>query len=957
VAGLYHQPLNIDFVNPGTGFVLFKYREHLSAPSFFRIHKTTNKGVNWSARLTDIHQDGDTYADIDFVDENNGILVWSSASAPSTIYTRYTTNGGINWSPYSYHVATIRVFKPQIKFINQTTGFLYDLDYKFLWKTLNRGNSWYLVSSNLPLDISDISVSPHNSDIIYLGGVETGEYIPEGPPYLIKSDNGFTTSDYTTLLNGGVYEDARGITKMFFFSNNEVKFSTAKGLYSFETTNNHLSLIYDYESLPFAYYKSFFSHPLYGFGYRGVRGNILEKNIEMTINGGNNWNITLPTYHLVYNLELKNIATFSQIAYFPQHDGQVSTRRIILNFNTNYDWRVNHVNGTIYMDNKDNSGTRTFTTPSENQFLRGGESRFSIPLNLHYVNDSTARFYYWGGDNGNLSMDPYGNDNYYERDGSFNADYKTKLKSTSIDALQNANQVKVLKDTNGVNNLIYESMGGIFFTRTKPSTELKAEEIVSGTGGSYVNGYATFGNSNPYLCEINGIQAIGSVTPERNIIACWERREEFNDNIKIMIAYRKVDEVNRPGWEIRDSILIQNAPPGFKCFPKMMVSSIYPYDHTVVTYLKPVSPSGVKLMARFKSPTVYGTPESELIPQNNIQEYAIVGMPSVPYSSNFVIYLAYRIGQSVYYKKSFAGYDLAGFRTYDIEPQVTVSFNDNSFWRASVDIALKNMNNSSGSINMQPVITYQGQYDTRITRDNGMGAPDIINAIYYPIYVKERGGDGIWYPSSIIYNSLNNVQFRPNIIGSKHNNSCIVSYGKTQSGVTKQYQVVPRWNATLPNQYVCYPNSVTALDAALLKGALVDNSSVSQNMMQLSLDAQVYKLEKNSFTVTDINNIEDANFEAVNGVVVNDDVRYSFNLGNIIVNSNSIGFSNDIDTVIDDTDDWNENMQSLPFLLSNNDTLIIGRNASYILDDPNGDVQEIEYWVKEPKQAPFYVFI
>lgn len=69
-------------------------------------------------------------------------------------------------------------------------------------------------------------------------------------------------------------------------------------------------------------------------------------------------------------------------------------------------------------------------------------------------------------------------------------------------------------------------------------------------------------------------------------------------------------------------------------------------------------------------------------------------------------------------------------------------------------------------------------------------------------------------------------------------------------------------------------------------------------------------------------------------------------MGNILVNNSGIGFPIDLDTVINNSTELSSNMASKTFLLNENDTLIIGRNASFMLTDPNGVPVEIEYWVK-----------
>lgn len=920
----------IQFLNPKVGFV------SLQSGNEVQIHKTTDKGRTWNWLCTFNKEPGFNEGTFFlFTDELNGYRAYPYHDFYSVrTNLNRTTNGGQTWSNNLISFFAGLCEQPVIIFTG-TTGYLYvvrkdDPFYTAATKVLQTNDGFETFDvicdqappSQYRFKLRDVIFGP--SESIIGVGYDEHQVLGNTDYYRLWYDGQNFTTDYgqnqtyLRFLYGAMVNP--GLRYLGVQSDNN----------NYPGTRFYTDIGYQYGTL---IDQNTEQNKIGGLSFSdGSKGFTTIKNkVYITNNSGNSWTQdgTLSS-EVNSNVAHHLVKSFGDVCYAASTN-KFHTREIAGIYNTMYDWQQG--SGAIAVDGV-NIGT-----PSSGYFRGGDVALYTNPYVIS-GSDTTARFYYWGG-NCNLSMNWNNSVSYLVNSGTqINADFKTKQKSTAIDALQNANQVKVLKDTNGVNNLIYESMGGIFYTRTKPGGDFKTEEIVSGTSPGTSGSYATFNNSNPYISEI---KYPTNFEYEKNIIVCWEQRE--GNNIKIYEGFRNQ---TGPYWHWLNGVIhtLYNAPEGFKCFPKLYMSH-GAYELRTLTFLEPIPNStNKKLVGKVYKQGAPTNPEFEIIPAQNIQEYAVASIPELGQVPVFNQYIAYRLNQSVCYKRIKIGWDgLTNSAHYSVvDNEYNVSYSDNSFWRASVDISLKNMNNSSGSINMQPVITYQGQYDTRITRDNAMGAPVVINAIYYPIYVKERLANGTWSSSSIIYNSLNNPQFRPNIIGSKHNNSCILSYGKTQNGITNQYQAVPRWNAGLPNQFVCYPNNFPGLDAALLKGALVGNTA-SQNTMKITPDGQIYKLEKTSFDVMDINNIEDANFQTVNGVVVNDDVRYSFNLGNIIVNSNSIGFSNDIDSTIDDSGEWNENMQSLPFLLSNNDTLIIGRNASYILDDPNGDVQEIEYWV------------
>src|SRR4030095_11854391 len=451
--------------------------------------------------------------------------------------------------------------------------------------------------------------------------------------------------------------------------------------------------------------------------------------------------------------------------------------------------------------------------------------------------DTTAIFYYWGG-SCDASMNWNNAPEYLINSGSnINADYKTSMITTSSDALKNANQVKVLKDRNGVTNLIYESMQGIFYTRTRPDGKFKSDEILSKNGG-----YATFNNKNPHLSEA---QPYGQINPEINMYASWEKKE--GQNIKIMTSGRNVLGItDRHYWVTAEFLTLNNVPENFEALPKYFVASSNDgqsiAELRVLTYLKPEG--NARRLYGYVKTTNWIEATYPITEAGNIHEYAIASRYE---AGKFYLHIAYRKDQTIYYKLVSIGQSTPSIPWYNTESSDVPISNDISGFRSSVDIALKNVTNNSNNINMQPVVTYQGSYSVRIIISGGNGQPTEIAGTYYPIYVRERIASCIWSSSSFVYNSLNIVQQTPIIEGSKLGNSCIVNYTNNS---TNHRKVVPRWDGT--TVYSCDPNQYNGTDARLIKYGVVDNNSTNQRLITLAPSTtagDLFEIGKQDFVV------------------------------------------------------------------------------------------------------------
>lgn len=943
---------NINFINPNQGWIIV---ENNGNSANVTIKRTTDKGISWyNTNSFSANLSNDADIDIDFVDENVGFRVYYNISISAMVVDK-TTNGGFDWYTVFQSDQYLFAQKPSIMFVNTSIGFI-TLSYSIsggkyvskIIKTSNSGSSWhekhYIEFPSSHSYLTDIAFNFKNgvTTLCAVGYHKISSY----PAY----------TNYLRCMSTDLGESFQNITdpgNSYFNSYSSVKAKNTdppsflilgvkrenilpQGTYCTQVTGSSKQDYFINDVIDTRYLGGIScSNENKGFC-------VIDDKVYKTENSGANWEIEFTLQDQVYYC-YDVINSFGDIAYAGTWHGQFYTRKISGNYNTNFDWQGSS-NWSIAIDGEN------VPTSSSGYFRGGTVALYANQFQINSNDDTTARFYYWGG-NCNASMN-YSANSYLINSGSnINADYKTKLKTTTGSALHNANQVKAIKDTNGVTNLIYESMGGIFYTRTKPDGTFKAEEVLSSSSYIPLQGYATFNNKNPYLSENKFTN-----DKENNVWACWERRE--GNNIKILGSARFYNENSPPPpnwpkhyWGTNELITLTGVPEGFESMPKIFVAGGLPNPLRVLTYLKPDG-ANKKIVGKVYTTTTVEH-EFDLTLPGNITEYAIA--PIYPYYGvTFQLHITYKVDQTVYYKSVKIG-QLNGWQggiqpTYEVLNQETNISSDASGWRASLDIALKNTANSSSSFNMQPVVTYQGRNNVRIIIENEDGPPSELITNNYPIYVKERLPSGEWSSVIVSYNNpnINEPQMNPTIVGSKHRNSCVVSYGRGNSAPYTFMQKVHMWNGSISSGYNCNPISYTANDVKIVKGGLIDDgpASLSQRMMTLSYQAaNLFNVGTQSLNIS--NGIEeDGNFEEISGLIEANNVQYTFNLGNILVNSQNINFANNLDTVIDNIGELNNNLASKPFLLNENDTLIIGRNAAYVLNDPNGAPVEIEYWVR-----------
>jgi hypothetical protein len=917
----FTQPIcDIQFVDANTGYIVISGNP-------LKILKTTDRGNAWT-QVYSVNASVSNSASIEMLNVNTGFLYYDK-------YVIKTSNGFSN-STTSYQLPA-NSKKHNIKFLNAQTGYLL-MTYPdgevgvSIYKTTNSGNSWFITAIDHLYNNSNVYTYAQLTDIDALSADPNTIFVTGYVQYINSSFDTYLLWKSTNgLLSTPVQLPCTENPDRFDYlstvpnSSNDVFASSQTGIYKYDGTGfNQLSGLGGFGLQ-------------YGLTFSSLTKGYLANSDKMyfSSNGGQSWNVEYTSNNIN---SYSPIHSFGDIAYKGESNGKLLVRRPTINLKANYDWQSGNYVEPFTIET-DEYGVQYFYTPQYNINLRGGTHNCST--NIFKINggDTTAIFYYWGGV-GNASM---GTDAYFENSGDFNEDFKTKLKSTTPEALKYSPQVKTIKDTNGVTNLVYESMEGIFFTRTKPDGSFKCEEIVSGTSPyPYAGGYATFGNSNPYIAEIKPyVGAANEVPKEENIAVVWEERVNNGQDIAIYRAAR--DEfVNTFRWNKLLVTTISGAPAGFKAFPKIVEAGTYNgsvyYEYGIITFLKPESGGNKSIQSTYFN-SAGGGALNTLVASGDISDYAVAFIYSPDNSQKFHLHIAYKQSNRIYYQhhQYSPGYSWNHFSGEDFQ----ISSNEIQRYRFTPDITLRNVSNNPNAVNMQPVVSYQGEYVSKVAIETQGDGFQYVNNTYYPIIIRERLANGSWAPENLQYNSQIQQQ-NPNIEGSKTRNSYMVNYSQNNNTF---YQRIPRWEGSTSSGMFCDPGMFSGTDAKFVKGGLINENSSNQSKMTLSPSGSIYGLEKQDFAITNIPTA-DGNFDGVTGIVVADNMQYSFNLGSIMINSNLVYFNAIVDTSIGGTvvEELNDNMRSRNFYLSNNDTLVLGRDAFY-LPSGAGSYTGIKYTV------------
>jgi photosystem II stability/assembly factor-like uncharacterized protein len=906
-----------------------------------KLYITTNKGLTWNVKWEPGVTSSSLAPNIYFLNNLTGFVVLQTTGyLPHSIYIYKTTSGGENWN-WSYN--TIAQTNAQngalfIQYINDQTGYVatgggYS---NKVYKTVSSIANWNVIFEP-PYGAYITDLVAYN-DIVYVGCAVSATNSPK----LYRSDD-YGNNFYEVVDVSG---DRVGIiNKLSFISSNNTLYCAGYKGIGYVDNNNPTQL--QWHSIPYyangknqyEYHDILFTNSVTGYIY--AKHN--DRKIGRTTNSGQGYNQFADDYNLsdIGDENGGGMVNIGDIIYMTGTDYGIPANRILIrkiNINGQFAFDLipnPNYSGAFGVDDLINNGVLFIPGTLE---VFGGTLRTEVENKI--LENGSKLFYRW-----NTSMNigyPY-----IDRTESYiTANYKTKLKSTVPNAISPVSQTKAIKDTNGVINLIYESMGGIFYTRsTDGGNTFSMEEIVN----YHPTEFSGTDNYNPCLAEIKPFfvnhQPVYGAT---NMAAVWERRE--GSTIKVRFSERCDPAPPNPAppnnWlKPVDLFTVDNVPGGFECKPRLfMVKEYNNYDSLVaVLYLKQVN--GVNqlwLYGRNRQPSL--TYNSCIINGSSINSFSAAAIMKNVGGNSLSIHICYVQDGHIKYRHGFLEADYqagVNWNLADPPEDFTISNNNILTNRGEPDITLRDAGNGGVNFNIQPVITYRGQIPVQIIIQNQQtGLPEIINTNYYPIVVRERLASGNWAGGNIQYNS-STIQQSPNIEGSKNRNSYILNFKR---GSSTFIQNVVKWEGFFGTNYRCNPCSFNGVDAKFVRGGLFNQYPQTQNLHKLVSSSSIYETGVRSFDINTNPCLREDPGTEVAGIVINENMAYSFNLGSIMVNSEMIGFGTELDTSIESGDELNENLKSKPFLLNDNDTLVIGRNAFY-LDEGGGQFTEVQYAV------------
>jgi hypothetical protein len=925
---VYRNTLDVQFPSSAdNGYALFQTNG--GAKGY--LSKSTNKGLDWSV-IKILASYFDVTPSMYFINSTTGWLC-----DPETIYgpgyLYRTTDGGSTNFILVNHDHTWRDSK--IFFVNENTGYLFNKDEANIFKTTDAGYNLSAINyGSTSYNLNDLAFSSNNSNVVYVGGYKAGTNFP----FLMKSTTGFENGQYTIIFNEINYPFNQPIQQVVIANNNGndvVYLTTNQGLYQL-INDNSVNSINLYGSGLTCFLDA--STVLHYYPYAS------DSHIDGSSNGGQTFTNELDVGN-GFNSYLRKISSVGQTACIMYTlEGNATYfayRKLNMNLRALYELQPDQ--GQITVNSGD--ATHTFDIPSS-QYIMGGTSYLTVPSSFN-----NKVFYKWSDNN---SMNKENHSYYFDHEGDMlNPYYKGHLNSTDINAIGPAQQAKAIKDTvlNNINtiHLVTESMGGIFYTKSNDNgNTFQPEEVVNYTATSN----EADNNRNASIAVIRSAGSLIPLTtqyPEKNVVCVWERFNSSTGKDEIKVSKRGADIFNNYGW-YRDYTSGPNylttftASSNFQSKPKIFCATFGLYDGDyiyVVPHLEPYGNNQTKIVVSVRYYTQYQDYE---IDHGNISGLAVTA-PFNMYSV-FGLHFAYLKDNQILYKYTEIGKDVNTGQLHQwVYSYLDKFINDDEVqnYRFAPDITLRNASNDPNSPNMQPVVTYQGQYRTRIIIGSG-GTDNTDNqytdGTYYPIIIRERNASGVWPPTIIQYNSLAHQQ-NPNIEGSKTRDSYIINYSQSN---TTFYQKVPKWETHSPTPFHCYPEIYSGKDSKFVRGGLANQYSTDQALMTLTASGNIFQVAKQPFSITNERGADD-DYDGVNGIVISDNMKYSFDLGSVMVNSNLIYFDGYIDSTISDIPDLNDNMNSRPFYLNSNDTLVLGRDAYYLPSDTGSTFAGIEYWV------------
>jgi len=920
---------DVSFINPNTGFTAGY------ASGNVRILKTTNKGVNWSqiqsltsdyyfSHSVGIHFKTSTLGFISYYDK----IVKFDDGTVSTVFT----------FPY---VSTWH----RLKFVSNDVGYaLFSYSngsppayqsYVSIYKTTNGGNNWFVTSANNILTqyglsrqsyLRDIDFSETNSDILHAVG-----YYVDGS--LGTSVHISTTNGFSSRTVGGDAVSGSRFGHVDVLSNDEIIILGNKGLKVNTQGQTNYDLRYSFGNTT--------GNPELGLkfinnqiGYAAIQSGKVMK----TTNGGNNWSIETNIESTTYDHYSSRIISIGEIVYYASA------------VNKNFYTKRLYSSLSSFFDNQSNSYSLNFdgnnySTPS-NEYLRGGFSQVSADLIINSGQTNERLFYKWNDNSMNNNHSGF----YFDMSGTSIANYyKTKQLSTTSEAITNIGQTKALKDEWGAINQIHQSLGGgIFFTKSyNNGTTFKREEIVNSTTTHQV----ADGNKNPALCETKWYGTLSGGYPvNKNVAACWERYNSSNNTTEIKVAVRDYNIFSDTvfswnSWEdgsYSDLFASFGSSSGYSSHPKVFALAMDPVYNLgnpstyffIVPHLRPYS-GGSKLYVACRKGTT--TSAEFALDSGDISDISAIDSAKCGFGY-LEINFAYRKGNQIVYRNTaFAyqsGYPIA---KYNLEGPIDVATGDGGFSsRLTPDISL--MNNV-------PVITYAANYNAWRLVEFEDNSTETIPVNRYPIVKVQRTGTNIW-SNYVIYNSSNG-QYNPDIEGSKSTYSYLLNYSLGNDQFKKVVSVYQN-----PG-YICQPNIFSGTDSRLINNSYTGLYGSNLRLLTLSPQSSLYKIDKQDFVITNITSADSYDISNLDGVINLDTIKYSFRLGPIYVQDGlggieggTFGSGSEAEDPMLTNVEFNENLKSYPFLLNEDQALLIGACGTYLKDNGYYDISEIPYSVK-----------
>jgi hypothetical protein len=932
---------NPAFPSADVGYVIASvYITESSSYDYSRVYRTTNKGINCSS-LYNIPFSNPTVYSLCFINTATGYFArFVQSYRPYTMEVYKTINSGQGWSKIGQISNITHPVQPPIpdhipsyfymKFVNENTGYL--AEWTNVYKTTNGGVNWFTIKSysNTGYDILDIDISRNDNNKVIFGGYFGAGSL--GNPILLKSNDGGVT--FTEIENGLSNNPVEGITSISLIeeNNNEYIYCAGEGGIGKVTNGGSLELI----SSPYSFY--YFDQKFISFNNANTGVLYADNCLRRSTNGGVNWS----EEQYLGNIKMDGITKCGDVVVGSAHDGTLLgqqsdyafTRKIPIHGQFAFDLIPNpNYSGHFSVFDYLEGGTLYIPGTLE---VYGGS--LAVEADDKILENGNKIFYRW-----QTSMNT--GYPYIDRTESYiTANYKSKLKSTVPNAISPVSQTKAIKDTNGVINVIYESMGGIFYTKSTDNGQtFSMEEIVN----YHPTEFSGTDNYNPCLAEIKPfLLNYPPVLGAQNMAAVWERKE--GSSIKVRFSKRRDHEtypyVPAPpnNWMGPiDLFTITGVPTGFECKPRLFMTKTgdgYPDSLVAVLYLRPVDGKNQLWIFGKSGSNNYN---NCIVSGNNIASFSATAIMQNTMSRSLNIHIAFvQDGNIKYAHGLLEGNQYGAYWTPLLSEDITVSTVNFLQNRGEPDITLRNASNSSENYNMQPVVTYKGQTPVRVIIQNGNDQPQEINITYYPVIVRERLASGNWASGYSQYNS-STIQQSPNIEGSKNRDSYILNFKR---GSSTFIQNVVKWEGFFGTNYRCNPCSFDGVDAKFVRGGLFNQYPQVQNLHKLVSSSSIYETGVRAFDINTNPCLRDDPGAEVAGIVVNENMAYSFNLGSIMVNSEIIGFDSELDTTIESGGELNENLKSKPFLLNDNDTLVIGRNAFY-LDAGGGNFSEVQYAV------------